>query len=77
MEKGIEERRICWFAAALSVFLESAHSQMAFFGVTKIKEIICHIRPIELRSGPIVAEVVDNSFVATNKAIKISVIVKV
>ena len=43
----------------------------------KIKEVICHIRPIELRSGPIVAEVVDNSFVATNKAIKISVIVKV
>ena len=44
MEKGIEERRRCWFAAVLSVFLESAHSQMAFFGVFPI--------PIQTVPGP-------------------------
>ena len=44
MEKRIEERRRCWFAAVLSVFLESAHSQMAFFGVFPI--------PIQMLPGP-------------------------
>ena len=44
MEKRIEERRRCWFAAVLSVFLESAHSQMAFFGMFPI--------PIQMVPGP-------------------------
>ena len=44
MEKGFEEKRRCWLAAVLSVFLESAHSQMAFFGVFPI--------PIQTVPGP-------------------------